>query len=175
MPTKLAAFLYLLAKNYAIQYANGYFNHQFGETDASIPCFQVMRGCTSPCDPCPAQTVFNERAEQVWIWHDTLRGQVYEVHGYPYLIEKGNILVLGLGINISGQEKIRKARVTIQNCQDVLRICSHCKDINEDKDKGAWEHIEDYLKKTIGMHFSHGICPECLVKYYPDIAKKILR
>lgn len=169
---KLPAFLYLLAKDYTLQYANGYFHRQFGKTDESTPCYFVMRGRTSPCDPCPAQTVFKERTEQVWIWQDNLRGQLYEVHDYPYPIGEGNILVLGLGINISGQRKVRKEGETVQGCQDVLRICSHCKDINEDKDKREWEHIESYLKKTNGMQFSHGICPECLVKYYPDVAKR---
>jgi hypothetical protein len=172
---KLPAFLYLLAEDYTLQYTNEYFHRQFGKTDESTPCYFVMRGRTSPCDPCPAQTVFKERSEQVWIWQDNLRGQLYEVHEYPYSIDKGRILVLGLGINISGQKKTRKEREIAQGCQDVLRICSHCKDINKDRDNGDWEHIETYLKKTNGMEFSHGICPGCLVKYYPDAAKIILR
>jgi len=122
---KLPVFLYLLARDYTFQYANRYFHHQFGKTDYSTPCYFVMRGRTSPCDPCPAQTVFKERTEQVWKWRDNLRGQLYEVHDYPYSIEKGNILVLGLGINISGKRKTWKTQETIQSCQDVLRICSH--------------------------------------------------
>lgn len=172
---KLPAFLYLLAKDYTLQYANDYFHRQFGKTDESTPCYWVMRGRTSPCDSCPAQTVFKERTEQVWVWQDNLRGQLYQVHDYPYSIEKGKILVLALGINISRQRKTGKAQETVQSCQNVLRICSHCKDVNENKDKGEWEHIENYLKKTNDMQFSHGVCPECLVKYYPDVAKKILR
>ncbi len=167
---RLPAFLYLLAEDYSIQYANGYFNRQFGNTDTLTPCYSVMRRRISPCNPCPAQTVFKERKEQAWIWRDKLRGQLYEVHNYPFPLENGNMLVLGLGINIQRTRKTKKARETIQSCQDVLRICCHCKGINEDK--GKWEHIETYLKKTNDMQFTHGICPECLVKYYPEVAEK---
>ncbi len=172
---KLPAFLYLLAQDYTFQYANGYFHRQFGSIDALTPCYATMRGRKSPCKGCPAQTVFKEQKEQVWIWRDKLRGQLYEVHDYPYSIEKDKILVLGLGINISGQRKSKKRKETVESCHDVLRICSHCKDINEDKDKGEWKPIETYLEKYNGTQFSHGICPQCLVKYYPNAAKKILR
>ncbi|TKB27505.1 hypothetical protein FCL47_05045 [Desulfopila sp. IMCC35006] len=172
---RLPAFLYLLAQDYTLQYANGYFHRQFGSSDASTPCYAAMRGRTSPCKDCPAQTVFKEQNEQVWIWRDKLRGQLYEVHDYPYPIEKDKILVLGLGINISGQRKSRKIQETVESCHDVLHICSHCKNITEEKNKGEWKPVETYLEKHNGVQCSQGICPECLVKYYPNAAKKILR
>ncbi|MFT5698416.1 MAG: biotin-(acetyl-CoA carboxylase) ligase [Desulforhopalus sp.] len=168
---KLPAFLYLLAENYTIQYANDYFTRQFGNTDPLTTCYSVMRGRTSPCNSCPAQTVFKDRKKQVWTWRDKLRGQLYEVHDYPFPLENGNMLVLGLGINIQEKQKAPKAIKKNQSRHEILSICSHCKDIN--KEKGEWEHIENYLKKTNDMCFSHGVCPECLVKHYPDVAKEI--
>lgn len=49
---------------------------------------------------------------------------------------------------------------------ELLSICSHCKKIRID-DQG-WEHIESHLQRMLDVEFSHGICPECLVKHYAD-------
>ena len=169
---KLPAFLYLVTEDYTIQYANGYFHRQFGIADGSTPCYSLMRRRTEPCDFCPAQTVFKEQTEQVWLWKDNLRGQLYVVHDYPYSDESGNPMVLGLGININQQRKTTRAPKKEESCQKILRMCSHCKNVNENKG-GTWQQIEAYLSKNNNMHFSHGVCPECLVRYYPDIAKKM--
>lgn len=67
---KLPAFLYLVAEDYTIQYANRYFHRQFGIADGSIPCYSLMHRRASPCDFCPAETVFKEQTEQVWKWKD---------------------------------------------------------------------------------------------------------
>lgn len=163
---KLPGFIYLIADDYSIKYVNGYFNREFGKTDASTRCFSLMRKRATPCDPCPVQTVFNEQKEQVWIWEDNLRGKLYEVHDYPYWDTKGNLLALGLGINIDQRRKKRRPPEDVQRPQNLVTICCHCKNINSDN--GKWQQIEAYLSKTIGMHFSHGICPNCALRYYPE-------
>lgn len=45
-------------------------------------------------------------------------------------------------------------------------ICMHCKSIRDRDDR--WESLEAYLAARTDMQFSHGICPVCLSKYYPD-------
>jgi hypothetical protein len=53
----------------------------------------------------------------------------------------------------------------------LLPICSHCKKIRNDK--GEWEQVEHYVKANIiDVDFSHGICPECIIKYHPKHIKK---
>lgn len=47
-----------------------------------------------------------------------MRGQLYEVYDYPYLIEKGKMLVLGLGITISCQ---RKKQESTRNSAELSR------------------------------------------------------
>jgi hypothetical protein len=42
-----------------------------------------------------------------------------------------------------------------------------CKKIRDDK--GYWDQLEAYIQKHSTAEFSHGICPECAKKYYPDI------
>jgi len=55
----------------------------------------------------------------------------------------------------------------IKTLRGMLPICSHCKNIRDDK--GYWNEIESYIHEHSDAKFSHGICPECAKKYYPDI------
>ena len=48
----------------------------------------------------------------------------------------------------------------------LLPICSYCKCIRNDQ--GYWELIEAYLKKHTEVELTHGICPACAQKHYPD-------
>jgi len=46
--------------------------------------------------------------------------------------------------------------------EGLVISCSYCRRI---RIKGAnWQHLESYLAKRIHARFSHGICPDCLVK-----------
>ncbi len=49
-------------------------------------------------------------------------------------------------------------------------ICAACKKIKDDR--GSWNHIEDYISAHSDMEFSHGFCPECTSKLYPNTRNK---
>ena len=49
----------------------------------------------------------------------------------------------------------------------LLPICASCKKIRDDK--GYWNQIEVYITEHSEAEFSHGICPECVKKLYPEI------
>ena len=51
--------------------------------------------------------------------------------------------------------------------RSLLPICANCKKVRNDRD--YWESIEGYIKKhIIDVDFTHGICPECCKKLYPE-------
>ena len=50
----------------------------------------------------------------------------------------------------------------------LVPICAGCKKIRNDKN--YWEQVEHYLARNLEMSFTHGMCPECLEKYYPDVS-----
>jgi len=54
----------------------------------------------------------------------------------------------------------------VKQLEGIIPICMHCKKIRDDKD--YWRQIEDYISDHSEALFSHGICPECLQKYYSD-------
>jgi hypothetical protein len=57
---------------------------------------------------------------------------------------------------------------TIRTLSGLLPICSACKKIRDND--GCWTPIEAYIRKRSDVDFSHGICPECGKKLYPEDA-----
>ena len=51
--------------------------------------------------------------------------------------------------------------------REIIPICSVCKKVRSDK--AYWEGVEGYLMRHAGMKFSHGICPDCRKKLYPEL------
>jgi DNA-binding NtrC family response regulator len=64
---------------------------------------------------------------------------------------------------------LRTALIHIQKLQGMLPICAICKNIRDDK--GYWNRVEEYISKYLDVEFSHGICPECAQKHYPEFYK----
>jgi CheY-like chemotaxis protein len=61
---------------------------------------------------------------------------------------------------------LKAALAQVRTLRGMLPICSNCKKIRDDK--GYWNQLETYLSNHSEAVFSHGICPECLKKYYPE-------
>lgn len=62
--------------------------------------------------------------------------------------------------------KLLEARNQIKILQGLLPICAHCKNIRDDK--GLWHQVEEYVTRHSEAEFTHGICPACARKFYPD-------
>jgi len=62
--------------------------------------------------------------------------------------------------------KLNKALEEVKTLSGFLPICASCKKIRDDR--GYWNQIEAYISAHSEAEFSHGICPECCKKLYPD-------
>ncbi len=47
--------------------------------------------------------------------------------------------------------------------KDMLAICANCKSVRDEK--SGWIQVEEFFADVV---FSHGICPDCCEKLYPD-------
>jgi hypothetical protein len=63
--------------------------------------------------------------------------------------------------------ELQKALKKVKTLSGFLPICASCKKIRDDQ--GYWNQIEVYISEHSEAEFSHGICPECAQKLYPDI------
>ena len=67
-------------------------------------------------------------------------------------------------------QRIRANEKFIRNTLgSFLPICANCKKIRDDDD--SWTPIEEYIRDHSETEFSHGICPECAKKLYPEFYK----
>lgn len=62
--------------------------------------------------------------------------------------------------------ELREALEKVKTLSGLLPICAHCKNIRDDK--GYWNQVEAYLTAHSELRFSHGICPDCAKKHYPE-------
>lgn len=62
---------------------------------------------------------------------------------------------------------LKNALSQVKQLSGLLPICASCKKIRDDK--GYWNQIEIYIRDHAEVEFSHGLCPDCLKKLYPDI------
>ncbi len=63
--------------------------------------------------------------------------------------------------------ELREALAKIKTLRGLIPICASCKKIRDDK--GYWNQLEAYIQKHSEAEFTHGICPECAEKLYPEV------
>jgi len=106
-----------------------------------------------------------------------------EWRNQPLIDDQGEIIgLLCTGHNITEIRQVEQERekliVELQSAlhevktlSGLLPICSSCKKIRDDQ--GYWEQIEVYIRDHSDAEFTHGICPGCARKLYPELYKKI--
>jgi len=72
--------------------------------------------------------------------------------------------------NLKLQNKeLQTALKEIRQLKGIIPICSSCKKIRDDE--GYWHQVEVYIRDHSEAEFSHGICPDCMRKLYPQYVK----
>ena len=64
-------------------------------------------------------------------------------------------------------EELQQALARVKLLSGMLPICASCKKIRDDH--GYWNQIESYLIEHSEAQFTHGLCPECMLKLYPEV------
>jgi DNA-binding response OmpR family regulator len=63
--------------------------------------------------------------------------------------------------------ELEAALAKVKLLSGMLPICANCKKIRDDE--GYWHQVEIYIHQHSEADFSHGICPECKQKLYPNM------
>ena len=107
--------------------------------------------------------------------------EVYvEVGLTPISTTRGKLVIATL-IDISRRRKLEEERDelfldlkdaldNVKTLTGMLPICMNCKKVRDDK--GYWEKVDSYLVKHSDATITHGLCPDCAQKLYPDFYKK---
>ena len=109
-----------------------------------------------------------------WYWHMS--------SVVPFKDEAGTVIgFYGIASDITKRKQIEEERLQliselqaalseVKKLSGLLPICASCKKIRDDS--GYWKQIEIYLLEHTEAQFSHGICPECMKKIYPEFCSK---
>ena len=62
---------------------------------------------------------------------------------------------------------LEEALAEVRTLKGLIPVCVSCKNIRDDR--GYWKLMEEYIKAHSDADFTHGLCPDCAVKLYPDL------
>ncbi len=66
-------------------------------------------------------------------------------------------------------KELQNAIAQVKQLNGLMPICGKCKKIRDDK--GYWHQVEAFVMNHSKAHFTHGICPECRNRLYPEFSK----
>lgn len=171
--------------NHDILLANKAYTDVFGEVTVagrSVKCHESRPGPACHTENCPMQRIVEGQedvtCEPVKTDPDGST-EYFIVTGRPFRDAAGNLT----GIVESFQDitrrrhlederdiligELKDALANVKKLSGFLPICASCKKIRDDG--GYWNQIEAYIRDHSEAEFSHGICPECAARLYPDI------
>lgn len=119
--------------------------------------------------------VINRRKDESSFPVELWSSVVYDVDNKP-------VALVGVARDITDRKKFEEERenlikdlktaiAEVKTLGVLLPICSSCKKIRDDE--GYWGEVESYIMKHSDATFTHGLCPECISKYFPEIANKV--
>lgn len=64
-------------------------------------------------------------------------------------------------------EELEQALREVKVLRGFIPICASCKKIRNDQ--GYWQLVEAYIREHSEAEFSHGICPDCIKKFFSGV------
>jgi hypothetical protein len=104
----------------------------------------------------------------------TLLGYAFSEPGAPFWVSASNrtLAIVAIWVTAVLAWERAKARAHIAMLRDLLPMCASCHKIRDDQ--GYWSQVEQYLESHTRTTLTHGICPECLQKWYPDFYPQVV-
>lgn len=67
--------------------------------------------------------------------------------------------------------ELREALANVKTLKGLIPICAACKKVRDDQ--GYWNQLESYIRQHSEAEFSHGLCPDCMRRLYPEYADQM--
>ncbi|MCF7886168.1 MAG: response regulator [Candidatus Marinimicrobia bacterium] len=168
-----------LDRNFEIKYSNSVFYDIVGYSEKELLGINFNKILNNQgCDSLIDKDVSDQNAIcrcETQLKHK--KGKIIDV-GLTFSIvldDNGDLeRVIGIVRDISEivriREKYEDLLEKVPDIEDFIVICANCKNIRTDNDK--WITPEEYFANKIDSQFSHGICPNCIEKLYPEYWKR---
>jgi len=144
------------------------FLRRCGEVFHCVHAVESAEGCgrTEFCKDCPIRNSVQQsiKGQRVVRKKNTMR-----MVGKEQVVEI-NLLVTTAPFAYQGESLVLLILEDISELMELKRIvpiCAYCKKIRDDM--AFWQSVEKYFKVHINLDFSHGVCPECAQKFFPEL------
>ncbi len=93
--------------------------------------------------------------------------------GVPFVNAQGEFAgYIGSCVDVTERVEAQAALEEVQTqelrrLRQMLPICSKCHNVRDEK--GYWSRLEKYFHDHSGLTFTHGLCPDCVRRYYPEV------
>lgn len=128
---------------------------------------------------CNADGVWNTKGDS---FSFVLLPHFYQTKWFIVVVSLWAVLFVGIYIQVrisrhekrerELQRRVDEALARVKVLSGLLPICASCKKVRDDS--GYWNQLESYLTRHSSLELSHGICPDCMRKLYPEMADQIL-
>jgi len=151
-----------------------------------IKCYESRPGALCHTDNCPLQQIINGQEEltvEAAKYESRGKPKTFIISAKPFRDSSGNLLgivesfqditerIIAENAKVELIGHLQEALDRVNLLSGMLPICSSCKKIRDDK--GYWNQIETYIRDHSEAEFSHGICPDCAKKLYPEFYDRV--
>lgn len=63
---------------------------------------------------------------------------------------------------------LERALGEVKTLSGLLPLCCGCKKVRDDQ--GYWRELDNYFSERLDLQMSHGFCPDCLARLYPQLS-----
>lgn len=172
-------------QTHELLFLNRFSRNLFGDGIGKL-CWQVLQTNQSgPCSFCSNDKLISEdgkiKGMYAWEFQNTVTGHWYDIRDRAIPWIDGRIVRLEIATDITDKKKtedekermieeLRQALAEVKTLRGIIPICAYCKNIRDDQ--GYWNKVEEYIGKHSEIDFSHGICPDCAQKHFPELRSK---
>lgn len=174
MLDELPIFLWVHDENNIIVYGNSEFKENFG-TCVKQKCHQSLMGKKKTCGCCISQKVLrNNNPERCKLCKRRNNGYDINIFHTPITNRKSRKYILKSSFHIKDlgilAESLYQDKPDNERKEIFLVMCSSC---NRAKDQdNNWSAIDTHILDYFNVRISHGICPDCADRLYPEWNRK---
>ena len=107
----------------------------------------------------------------IWAWFrsaKTVERNTCEI--IPVEIVFGDITSIVIGVVVGyvshRNRLLLEPTKEIKTLRGIIPMCAVCKKIRDENE--FWGEVEKYLIENTNAKISHGLCPDCMKKHYPE-------
>jgi hypothetical protein len=103
----------------------------------------------------------------VWVANTLVQGASFALVGFLIASLKGHLEAERQARAVS-----EEALANVRQLSALLPMCSSCKKIRNESGE-SWVPFDVYLLEHSDSRVSHGVCPDCMAKLYPEQFKRL--